>query len=375
MLMFVAALTGCEQKILFDDDKNEHIYQLPENGYIFFNPALSTNTDTRGTLVTDMKRSFGVMGYHWENIDQNDVWSTMEPKAKPDVFYNQKIVFDENLNLHTYTPEKEWNAGYLYSFFAYYPYNDNNSITISSNNNEGTPYLTYKLPTNPVNMVDIMTAAVYNTDYKNNSGYVNFHFKHRLSAIDLQMLNLNDEFDPDANSNTDNSTPVRIEVYDMKIMFTNLRYNKVILSMNEAITDNATAEGPVEQNYTLFSNPLILEPIQTGATSENITYTTSGNPLIIIPQKKDDGATEEIYRDYLKGKLQFSIKYYDKNDNDITNQITHEGNNRTIDFNIGRDVLAGRRYTLQLTFTLNATTIEIVRSGDWIDYKSIIEFD
>ena len=61
MLMFVAALTGCEQKILFDDDKNEHIYQLPENGYIFFNSAISNNT--RGSLITTpyLQQDFGVI--------------------------------------------------------------------------------------------------------------------------------------------------------------------------------------------------------------------------------------------------------------------------------------------------------------------------
>ena len=78
--MFVATFTGCEQKILFEDE--DKIVYIPEHGYIFFNSTAS-NSITRGTLVTDMKRDIGVLGYKWDFENTNDIWTTVEKAAKP----------------------------------------------------------------------------------------------------------------------------------------------------------------------------------------------------------------------------------------------------------------------------------------------------
>ena len=123
-ILSVLALAGCDQEHLDDTVK----VQLPEHGYIFFNTELST----RATLHKDMKRNFSVMGYNWEYINQNDVWTTLRAKAKPNVFYNQKITYNSGSNLHSYTPIKSWEGGKKYAFFGYYPSQDESAGTIDT---------------------------------------------------------------------------------------------------------------------------------------------------------------------------------------------------------------------------------------------------
>ena len=386
MLMFVAALTGCEQKILFDDDKNEHIYQLPENGYIFFNSAISNNT--RGSLITTpyLQQDFGVIGYQWDYTDANANWETQE-QIKPNLFDNthQQVTYANNI--HSYTPIREWGTGKRYAFFAYYPYS-NSAIVVSGADVEHTPYLTYTLPTTPAQMLDIMTASAIDMDYSSSQGgIVNLAFKHRLSAIDVQMLNLNDPY-----LTGENRLPVYIKVTNMNITFNNLRYNTAKLYIDNTIpghNDEFTTNGTVVQNYTLFTELTEhIPPVETGA---NVTYVTSGNPLIVIPQTAEDESFtgDTKYKEFLKGTLSFNYQYLIKNTdgtysnktselktNDETGYIQNgDYINRNIEFNISRDLLPGRRYTLLLTFTRNATTIDILKDGDWDDHRSEITFE
>ena len=396
MLMFVAVLTGCEQKILFDDDKNEHIYQLPENGYIFFNSAISNNT--RGSLITTpyLQQDFGVIGYQWDYTDANANWETQE-QIKPNLFANthQQVTYANNI--HSYTPIKKWETGKRYAFFAYYPYS-NSAIVVSGADVEHTPYLTYTLPTDPdptdptdpAYMIDIMTASAIDMDYSSSQGgIVNLAFKHRLSAIDVQMLNLNDPY-----LTGEDRLPVYIKVTNMVIEFDNLRYNTAKLYIDNTIpghSDEFTTNGPVEQNYILFTELTEqIPPVETGA---NVTYVTSGNPLIVIPQTAEDESFtgDTKYKEFLNGTLSFNYQYLIKNtDGTYSNKTSElktndeggykgEGENgyieRKIEFNISRDLLPGKRYTLLLTFTRNATTIDILKDGDWEDHRSEITFE
>lgn len=365
-ILSVLALAGCDQEHLDDTVK----VQLPEHGYIFFNTELST----RATLHKDMKRNFSVMGYNWEYINQNDVWTTVRAKAKPNVFYNQKITYNSSSNLHSYTPIKSWEGGKKYAFFGYYPSQDESAgtiDTISANTWEGTPYVTYTLPSNPANMQDVMTAAVYDTDYKT-SREVNMTFKHRLAAVDVQMVNLNNPYDVN-NTPTDKTDDVDVylNITNLAINFSNLRYNHVKLWMDETIADEPSGIkgwNPAK-SFTLFSNSVKVQP--SGTSTNSTIVTTSGNPLIIIPQYIDTKYTE-----YLKGSVTFNLQYTDEDGNTINlSDAEIVPGNHTHEFNIGRDIMPGRKHTIQLTFTRDAVTVTIVPSGDWIDKNVNIEFD
>ena len=378
--MFVATFTGCEQKILFEDE--DKIVYIPEHGYIFFNSTAS-NSITRGTLVTDMKRDFGVLGYKWDFENTNDIWTTVEKAAKPIVFtedgraeYPLHVTYGNNL--YSYNNIVEWEAGKKYAFFGYYPYG-NNAIVVSGKNVEGTPFIEYTLPNTSNAMLDVMTAADFNTDYTMvQNGEVVLEFKHRLSAIDLKMLNLNDPY---------NGKPVYVQISNMKISFTNLKYNKIKLYLDEAKANEPSVVGTVVQNYTLFQSDKRIAPATTDAA-----YVTSGNPLIVIPQNKDNSGG-------LMGTLTFNLKYVDANGNLLgwlnelafvpvdfdTNAMVDEW---SLDFGVGckyfsqdavikfdRDIRPRRKNTIQLSFTRDAITIDILPDGDWVEHKSIIEFE
>lgn len=358
MLMFVATFTGCEQKILFEDE--DKIVYIPEHGYIFFNSTAS-NSITRGTLVTDMKRDFGVLGYKWDFENTNDIWTTVEKAAKPIVFtedgraeYPLHVTYGNNL--YSYNNIVEWEAGKKYAFFGYYPYG-NSAIVVSGKNVEGTPFIEYTLPNTSDAMLDVMTAADFNTDYTMvQNGEVVLEFKHRLSAIDLKMLNLNDPY---------NGTPVYVQISEMKIRFTNLKYNKIKLYLDEAKANEPSVVGTeVRQDYTLFETAKSIAPATTEAA-----YVTSGNPLIVIPQNKDNS-------EGLKGTLTFNLQYVDANGNtlNITDADIQPGA-KSVDFNFDRDIRPRRKNTIQLSFTRDAITIDILPDGDWVERKSIIEFE
>ena len=365
MLMFVATFTGCEQKILFEDE--EKIVYIPEHGYIFFNSTAS-NSITRGTLVTDMKRDFGVLGYKWDFENTNDIWTTVEKAAKPIVFTGKDREYPLNVtyrnNLYSYDKPVEWEAGKKYAFFGYYPcgddaiVDDKSAIVVSDKDAEGTPFIEYTLPETSDAMLDVMTAADFNTDYTMvQNGEVVLEFKHRLSAIDLKMLNLNDPY---------NGTPVYVQISEMRIHFNNLKYNKIKLYLDEAKANEPSVVGTeVCQDYTLFQSDTIIAPATTDAA-----YVTSGNPLIVIPQNKDNSGG-------LMGTLTFNLEYVDANGMELEEigdaDVSPGG--KSVDFNFDRDIRPRRKNTIQLSFTRDAITIDILPDGDWEEHKSIIEFE
>lgn len=365
LLLSVLTLTGCEKSPFINNEESGEII-IPTNGYIHFSPG---KPSTRATLVNDMKRNFGVMGYRWEYTNSNDVWNTVKVQAKPNVFYNQLVTYDDDANLHTYDAYPSdadqalvpWATGSKYTFFGYYPHTEesNGSIVLSGENVEGTPYLTYTLPTSPANMLDVMTAALYNTDYKS-SREVNLNFKHRLAAVDLQMVNMN--------APLENGTEVYVQISNLKINFDNLKYNKANIYMDSDMALERTEASNKKPSYTLSANAISVPP----STASSIHIIPSGNPLIIIPQEKDS--------DYLKGTITFTLNYSNSNGDNLNNNkelknAKVQPGAHTHTFNIGRDVLAGRKHIIQLTFTRDAVTVQSIPPGEWEDKIIDTEFE
>ena len=181
----------------------------PTEDYIFFN----TEVASRGELVTEMTgRNFGVMGYEYTGD-----WNTVKVQAKPNLFNAQTIGWNETSGVHQYTPPlKVWKPGYKYTFFGYYP---TTGIELSGSEVEGVPYLTYTLPDTPADMKDVMTTVVYDTD-NSASNSVGLTFQHRLVAMNVQVRNFNTPY---------NGNPVYIKLTDVRITYTNLKYDKVNL--------------------------------------------------------------------------------------------------------------------------------------------------
>lgn len=339
-------------------DKADEILDIepdtPAYGYILFN----ADKPTRGALVDDMNRPFGVMGYYWEYNNQNDIWTTVRVLATPDVFHAQKITYDDGSQLHTYEQLKPWEFGYKYTFFGYYPYETESqgTLSVSDNSVQGTPYITYTLPTDVAKMQDVMTAAVYDTDYRS-TREVAFTFKHRLTAVDVQMINMN--------APLENGTEVYVKVTNLKVNLENQGYDKVVIPMDDTMPLERTEAADKKKDYTIVPS-VTLAP----SNGESSAIVASGNPLIIIPQEKISGS-------YLYGTVSLSIQYVDKNGNPITvaDAVVTNGAVAPISFNVERDLLPGRRYVLQLTFTRDALTLQVIPPGEWVDNRVDVEFD
>lgn len=347
-VLALSALCGCDSNTL-DDIENE--VQLPLYGYIHFD----TQAPTRAGLVEDMKRNFGVMGYSWEYNDANDVWNTVKVQAKPNEFYAKKVTYSDGL--HSYTPLVPWKVNCKYTFFGYYPHvsEPGGSVAVSGDNVEGTPYLTYTLPTDTAQMQDVMTASVYNTDYRS-SREVALTFKHRLAAVDVQMINLNAKF---------GDKDVHVKLTDLKLNFTNLKYNKAKVWMDESMGMDRTEAVNKEASYSM-TTPLTVVPSDAGT----INMVSSGSPLILIPQEVD-GTTGA-----LEGTVTFNLSYVDGNGDAITlTDAEVKTGPHSHDIVFDGDLVAGRKHVIQLAFTRDAVTVQIIPPSEWTENDVDIEFE
>lgn len=345
-VLALSALCGCDSNTL-DDIENE--VQLPLYGYIHFD----TQAPTRAGLVEDMKRNFGVMGYSWEYNDANDVWNTVKVQAKPNEFYATMVKYSDGLHSYDPHPLVPWKVNCKYTFFGYYPHEleSEGYVTVSSKEEEGTPYLTYTLPPNPAQMQDVMTASVYNTDYRS-SREVALTFKHRLAAVDVQMINLNAKF---------GDKDVHVKLTDLKLNFDTLKYNKAKVWMDESMGMDRTVANK-EASYTMSDSQTI--------APGTINMVSSGSPLILIPQEVD-GTTGA-----LKGTVTFNLSYVDGNGDAITltdAEVKTGPHSHDIVFDGG--LVAGRKHVIQLAFTRDAVTVQIIPPSEWTENDVDIEFE
>ena len=328
---------------------------VPTEGYIYFN----TEVASRGELVTEMiGKDFGVMGYEY-----NGDWNTVKVQAKPNLFHAQTISWNETDKIHTYSPLKPWEAGKKYTFYGYYP---TVGVTISGNSIEGVPYLTYTLPNSPADMKDIMTATLYDTD-NSASNSVGLTFQHRLVAMNVQARNFNTPH---------NGKDVYVKLSNVSITYTNLKYNQVTLPMDATLPMNRVEASNKSKTYSILGNQSVLIPptdTSTGETTaidisnlENQTPTT----LILIPQEGTDEAN-----DYLKGTISFTFDYVDNTGKTIIINDAAKVGQRNLNFDIGKNIVAGRKYALLMNFSRTSVTIAIVESGEWTDQDIDIEFE
>ena len=359
------AFAGCDKQM---EEIPEVI--LPTDGYIHFN----TEVASRGALVTDMKgQNFVVTAYNYKN---NVIWSTVELQAKPNVFYNQSVKWNGAVHTYDAFPDdvenslKTWEAGKRYAFFAHYPV-DPSSITLSDSTYEGTPYITYTLPSteNATELKDVMTAHLLDTD-NSTSNEVGLTFKHRLAALDVQARNFNDPLD--------NETEVYIRIDSMKIKISNLAYNQIEIPLDASMEVTRKALGDwrktAEYNIIPSDSSVVVAPSGSSSgeeTSIGVSDAFDTN-IIIIPQEAVKGANGEVTG--LKGMLELTYEYVDSNGDGLTIE-GNPGGSQSIEFDTKKDLKAGRKYYLQMTFSRSAITIAIIESGAWEDKDVEIEFE
>ena len=374
-----------------DKESTTHTPDTPILGEeIDFENSIQFNTGitTRGQLVTDnyLKDDFAVYGYVYRSS-----WQAAEVLATPNVFisdsdnktsYVAPQIVKYDADTYTYSPIVQW-TGYKYSFFAYYPAIDSSSNRVASIfpsdvDDEGTPYVEYRISRqDPASTVDLMTASAIDTD-ANSSKEVQFQFKHRLSAIDVAAVNYC-EYDPNPDNNdTTDVLPVTIEVHKANFRMTNLLYDTYVVSL-----DDTKPSTPSNRSSDTIANFELLttsdEDITIGLNKDGdiqmreITSSEKNTTMIVIPQTTPLHVEPEIiyYRRLpdANGKARYLNSVDEIVELDLNQDGGHIGTPPSFTyntaFNFDRGLLEGRRYFIQINFTSDAVSVNIIAADEW----------
>lgn len=337
----LAFVTGCGNEIYVpnspDGDDNAHIGDIIEFG---------VDISTRGDRINEDEtiEEFGVYGYQY-SFSEN--WNGVRALAKPNVFDVSPKTVTLTDGFYAYAPVQSW-TGNKYSFFAYYPVGHSN-LTSSGATELNTPYVIYTLDDSNVdNLVDVMTGSFINTSV-NSSKYVHFEMHHRLSAIDVTAFNFYQE----------GEDYIDIEILELAIGLTNLKYNKAKIFLDNSI-GAVYEEGRGTANYQIVKDTD--EPYTVLPNQKNAVEITAENArtMLVIPQETSDLQVETT--------IKFKKK---KNDG---NYIEEGGSNEfteTQNTSFGMFLKEGSRYDVQVTFTSAAVSINIVTAAQWDDDPDI----
>lgn len=371
LILCVALLaSGCDNGTISPEGDDDNVIVVPDGGpYIYLDAEVGNKT--KGTLIEgkELQADFGAYGFTYDFTNR---WTTYRATAKPNVFRDgdneedfvavQKVTYDDGI--YSYEPVQEWSGG-KYTFFAYYPY-DNDSVTASDMDVEGTPYVIYApeyFLTSTAYHTDVMTAMFQDTSLSS-SQYVDFDFQHRLSAIEVVALNFYEYNHEDAVGNV-TTEKIDIEITDLNITFENLKYKEAKLYLDSSIpSENTSLDDADEPSYDIVPK----EPIRYSTTSE-LQRINSDQTLLVIPQTEDDLAVTTTVS--FKKKRQDGTYLNAVPDTDGTAYEEDDDNGWTYttvkDSAFGQALKAGSRYYIQITFTSAAVSINILTSAEWED--------
>lgn len=383
--LLAVSFFACEREQVYNGGNNSTGVEIDLENSIQFNTGITT----RGQLVMDnyLQDHFAVYGYVYRSS-----WQAAQAMAKPNVFISnandktsfvapQVVTYDAGT--YAYTPIVQW-TGYKYSFFAYYPAINSGSKAVSIYPSgvdvEGAPYIEYRISRqDPASTVDLMTASVIDTD-ANSSKEVQFQFKHRLSAIDVAAVNYC-EYDPNPDNNDATDVlPVTIEIHQANFRMTNLLYDTYVVSLDE--TKQTTPSNRSSDRIASFELLTAAEadiPIEVNTDGDiqmrPITSAERNTTMIVIPQTTPLHVEPEIIYYRRLPDANGKARYLDSADKIHELELNQEGGhigtppactyNTAFDFD--RGLLEGRRYFIQINFTSDAVSVNIVAADEWSD--------
>ena len=214
-----------------------------------------------------------------------------------------------------------------------------------------------------------MTAMFEDTSLSS-SQYVNFDFKHRLSAIDVVALNFYEYNQNDAGGNV-TSEKIVIEITDLNIAFNNLDYKAATLYLDSSIPSVTTpiASDDPKPSYNILSGGSKL--IEYSTTSE-FQHIDRSKTLLFVPQADEDLEVTTTISFKKKREEDGTYLSDDIPDDAVLNKdykiqdgvVTYMSSKTT---KFGQALKAGSRYFIQITFTSAAVSINILTSAEWED--------
>ena len=353
--------SGCDREPIPGPGDGEEVV-VPDGGpYIYLDAMVDKSTRSAVVEGPELQAGFGAYGFTYDFANR---WTTYRVTATPNVFKNnneefiapQKVVYGDGI--YSYTPVQTWSGG-KYTFFAYYPF-EHLSITKSGIDVEGTPWVRYApadFLTSTEGHIDVMTAMFEDTSLSS-SQYVNFDFKHRLSAIDVVALNFYEYNHEDVGGSVA-SEKIEIEITDLNITFNNLDYKAATFYLDSSIPSDMTsiASGDPKPSYKILSGGSTT--IDYSSTSE-FQHIAKNQTLLFIPQTDED--------------LEVTTTVSFKKKRDDGTYLSEDGSetftsSKTTEF--GQALKAGSRYFIQITFTSAAVSINILTSAEWEDLEDV----
>ena len=370
-LALVATLVGCNNDVNSTEEWGDINIPLdPSKHYIHFDADIST----RGALIEGklLLDDFKVFGYQYPGW-----WEAESVLASPNVFDENPQLVHYDGTVFTYGTPKKW-TGNRYSFFGYYP-SDHTNIKYFGDDTveQGTPYITYTLPddNDPTKLIDVMTASYIDTGVAS-SASVPMQFHHRLSAIDVGARNYY-EYDHGGNKGT---TPklVTIEITKLIVNLTNVVNTSAKIYLDHTIP----SEYPENQQKASKVYAMVNANTPWAIPSFDVKPNTKEDRAIrLVTTQAGENASSILLipqTEFLHGAIELVYKKKYKDDND-TWVYLHEGNN-TEDFefaptdlniNFSKQLIEGRRYYIELTFTSDAVSVNIIAADEWDDKDDI----
>lgn len=313
-----AMLCACEQNAELENEVNNVVdIPIPAEGYIFFSSGMSK---TRGTEVQPgpLAANFSILGYRYPAS-----WGAIKSQAKQTlrISYtnnNGLVVEAQTTNadnhvgvfgidhannpnyatatpgveevtysngLHSYSPLQSWQKNLKYAFFAWYP--ASLAANGGNSNYEGSPYISYSLPTGVdrtarKEMLDVLTAC--KVDYTKGDGMtVSLDMNHRLAALDVQVNSLinaqglKDTYSSEFSSVADDA-PVTIDVTAFSLTLNGI-YTEAKIPLNDKdANEKIVASSPANKTYTGFAGASDI------AYKSPTSIVGSDEMLILIPQ-------------------------------------------------------------------------------------------
>lgn len=312
---------ACSGDNTFSGRPDDEIEIIPRRSIAF-----STVTPTQAVPIAQLRgEQFGVKAFVLDNP-----WASGGYNARPDADWNDVLVDCSPSGVCTYAPVQSWQDHKYYSFFGYYP-SDAPGVTVSDAGHESTPYIEYRPSRNdPTQHRDVMVASTLDCTALN-TGQVRMQFSHLLFCINLAVNNYDDE---------------AIRLDDVTCRFTSALYSSYKVNMDKS---NPVADGTMtDATYLMTAGIHVPNTSTTGA----VNITDPNRFLMLIPQKG------------LQGQISFTV--------------TRGGQSTTkvVEFNDPEtEYRAGYRYTFTLIFAGDAIHLNIIRSNEWSDKDSEIEFD
>ena len=411
---FLFTFASCEGELDYDKDNdapNSEEIILPAGNYISFHADVNSRASLQTSqYITD---SLGVYGYIY---DFSNTWDAQRVLATPNVFWNLdstkltklplKVSYNNNgiynytadgaydETMDTITKQVKWTSK-RYAFWAYYPYDGNNSnFSVSSMTSEGAPYVTYTVDrTTTKNMYDVMTGGISQITAANSGNTVTFTMYHRLSAVDVSISNVYEhEYVVEGVNHIED---VDIVITDLKLTFNNLEYSsaKIFLEQNKNIpalkTVLTTADNESATYQLVGTNSEIADSVTITPTTTVKTNLTADNDatMTFIPQDTTDLSVKVTGSYYMKGKttnkqieklkVNEEGEPLDSNGNVTTNPNAYVYEkvfsiDKETDFN--QPLVEGTRYYIVLNFTSEAVSINIITAEAWDDKTVDYEF-